>query len=125
MSVQFHPQHAEFHNATIEEVEQAVARAAYCAFNAPWWIGDGIVYAERRWPSNDIYAQVVPEGPYSMGHLMRLRKTCELYSPDQRHPTLSHKHHQDHQKKPAFMREAILRKAAEDKLRSDEARHLT
>ena len=99
--------------ATVEDFEQALQFAAWAIQGAPWWIGDLLNEAERRF--GDGYAQSVPES-LSLSKINRLRSTSARVAKASRKPNsgLSQGHYDTAARLPASFQDEFLEKAIQN-----------
>jgi hypothetical protein len=94
-------------DATVRDFEQALQFAAWAIQGAPWWIGDLLNEAERRF--GDGYAQSIPES-LSLSKLNRLRSTSDRVAKASRKPNLglSQAHYDTAARLPAQFQDEFL-----------------
>ena len=109
--------------ATVEDFEQALQFAAWALQGSPWWIGDLLNEAERRF--GDGYAQSVPDS-LSLSKVNRLRSTSAKVAKALRKPNtgLSQGHYDTAARLPANFQEEFLTKAINEGWGTNEFRDL-
>ena len=120
----FEPGHAQMSaKATIEDFQAALEFAAWAASASPWWVGDLLNEAERRF--GDKYSQAVPES-ISLSKANRLRSTAAKVKKAHRRPesTLSQGHYDTAARLPDVCQEEFLDRAEEEGLGTNEFRDL-
>ncbi len=110
-------------DATIQDFENAMEFAAYCLKASPWWIGDLLNEAYRRF--GDQYAQCIPPS-ISLSQANRLRSVADKIPKANRRPleTLSQGHYDSLARLPAAIQTEFLDKAVTEGLGTNEFRDL-
>lgn len=80
-------------DASEEECEAIISAMSYLDDASPWWRGDAIAQAE--YIHGEKYAQWVDILGTSEGYLRNLVWVCNVFPPEDRHPGLSFRHHQE------------------------------
>ena len=108
---EFSPGHARMAaSATISDFQAALEFAAWAAKGSPWWIGDLINEAERRF--GDAHAQAIPES-LSLSKANRLRHTAGRVDKGHRRPFtgLSQGHYDTAARLPSGLQASYLDQA--------------
>jgi len=110
-------------DSTVSDFEEALTAAAYFLKGAPWWIGDLLNEAERRFGEG--YAQCVPTS-VSESQANRLRSVASKVPQDNRKPleTLSQGHYDAAARLPVELQVPFLEQAITDGLGTNEFRNL-
>jgi hypothetical protein len=91
-----------------------------------WWIGDWLRYGNQRW--GERYVRAARLTGYDAQTLMNMVYVASSYEPSQRHEKLSWTHHAEIAALEATEREALLRRAEDERLSArclrDELRRL-
>lgn len=105
-------------SATVESIESGAQKLFFFQKNAPWWIGDLIMFGEARW-GDDIW-QVVPEGT-SEEMIGRYVAHSRKIKPSQRVPAATWTMHSIAAKiKDSSLRKAMLNHAVGESMNSEE-----
>ena len=120
----FDPDHAHMAaKATVEDFQAALEFAVWAATASPWWIGDLLNEAERRF--GDQHTQAIPES-ISLSKANRLRSTAARVKKAHRRPesTLSQSHYDNAARLPEVYQDEFLDKAEDEGLGTNEFRDL-
>lgn len=106
--------------ATVESIESSAQKLFFFQKNAPWWIGDLVMFGEARW--GDELWQVVPEGT-SEEMIGRYVAQSRKMKPSQRVPAATWTMHSIAAKiKDSSLRKAMLNHAVCESMNTDEFR---
>jgi len=100
-------------DANVGDFEQALQFAAWAVQGAPWWIGDLLNEAERRFGEG--YAQSIPDS-LSLSKINRLRSTSARVAKAARKPNLglSQAHYDTAARLPANFQDEFLENAIQN-----------